>query len=160
MREILFRGKRKDNGEWVEGIPIKTHIGTFIVFEENPHYCGQYGYMEICELAMVDPATVGQYTGLKDMNGKWIFEGDVVRIVRAEWGFDGMTTDYRTELGAIAYDNWGMIGLVVDKYKGTPVWSDFFQVCALTDRVYDWSFEVIGNIHDNPELLEGGDSNG
>ena len=167
MREILFRGKRLDNGEWVEGWLTyryrydqqskKEILGSVI---DYPHKLTIEKTIGTCICsAKVDPATVGQYTGLKDKNGKRIFEGDVVRIERAEWGFDGMSTDYRTELGAIAYDNWGMVGLIVDKYKGAPVWSDFFHVCGLTDRVHDWSFEVIGNIHDNPELLNGGADN-
>jgi hypothetical protein len=53
MREILFRAKSIQTGEWIEGIPIKTHLGLFISFEENPHYCSQYGYMEIDDILMV-----------------------------------------------------------------------------------------------------------
>lgn len=153
MREILFRGKRLDNGKWVEGAfcpndcddPFGPMVyKPSIIKLGDP--CDGFWFA-------VDPETVGQYTGMTDKNGKRIFEGDIVRIERAEWGFDGMSTNYRTEQGVIAYDDWGMVGLVVDKYENRPVWSDFFHVCGLTDRVHDWSFEVIGNIHDNPELI-------
>lgn len=138
MREILFRGKRTDNGEWVEGIPIITHIGTFIVLEENPHYCWQYGYMEIDELAKVNPDTVGQYTGLTDLHGVRIYEGDVVKV----------TDDY----GETDFSDGGVGD--VGFYDG--LWYVSGEVNnGLNDLTKVYYVEVIGKIHDNPELLEG-----
>ena len=142
MREYLFRGKRTDNGEWVEGIPIQTHIGTFIVYEENPHYCSQYGYMEISELVMVDPATVGQFTGLMDKHGKRIFEGDILEErIRTRPGSDGKPR-WRTRKYIV---NWEFAGfsLVAIGAKGKP-----------SRLINIWP--VIGNIHDDPELIKGG----
>ena len=152
MREILFRGKRVDNGEWVEGslLDYKPH------YKWTAIYClcdNDDGMLEMYRHD-VNPSTVGQYTGLKDKNGKRIFEGDVIKIEHSDYAFDGMSLGYRTEQGMVAYDSMGMIGIVVEKYKGENVWSDFFHVLGLTDRIEDWYFEVIGNIHDNPELLE------
>lgn len=153
MREILFRAKRLDNGEWVEGfllkIPCAIQIG-----KRSPWYIdvppkhpedkdGRYN---------VDPATVGQYTGLLDKNGKRIFEGDVVRIEHDDWSFDGETIDHRVEEGFIDYDGSMTIGLVVGQYNGIAVRSPFFHLLALTNQIEDWSIEVIGNIHESEPL--------
>ena len=102
----------------------------------------------------VDPATVGQFTGLYDKNGKKIFEGDVVRIEYEETNYFGSLPARRTEQGVIGYDSLGALGAIIEYYNGVPVWTDFFGVLALTDRIQNWSFEIIGNIHDNQELLE------
>ena len=124
MREILFRGKRKDNGEWV--------YGNYAVTDNNEkqHFIFQNKAFEF----EVDPETVGQYTGLTDKNGKKIFEGDIVERL-----WLGEKHIYR-----IYYDN------DIASFIGTDIYSERF-----TTFDYDaCEFEVIGNIYDNPELLE------
>ena len=145
MREYLFRGKRIDNGEWVEGDIHKNIDFTKAHIHPNGERVRSFEII---------PETVGQFTGIYDKNdkkGKKIFEGDVVKavIVRDLGG----GTENREETGVIAYDQIGMIGLVAE-YAGTiPVWSDFFQELTLSCCINDFWFVVIGNIHDNPELM-------
>ena len=138
MREILFRAKSIEYGDWVEGIPIKTHLGLFICYEENPHYCSQYGYMEIDDIVRVDEETLCEYTGLTDKNGNKIWENDIcdriekypeiVKMNMGDWTLD-YSYLFRSEYGR-DYCNLGF-------YAGE-------RNCV----------QVIGNIFDNPELLE------
>lgn len=146
MREILFRGNRTKDGEWVYG-----NYGFNDTFTEEKHYIFQNKAWEYS----VVPDTVGQFTGLTDKNGKRIFEGDIVEATIIRIMGDGEET--RKEIGMIAYDGIGMIGLVVERYAGHNIWSDFFQELTLSGCIFDFGFEVIGNIHDNPEWLEVGE---
>ena len=131
MREVLFRGKRTDNGEWVKGYLYITHTGA--------HEIGSYDAEINIERLTFDviPETVGQYTGLTDKNGKRIFEGDIVSLVK----HDGLI--YKVVYVPCRYElvnSKGVNCFVLDIYKSENI-------------------EVIGNIHDNPELL-GGENNG
>lgn len=128
MREILFRGKRIDNNEFVHG---------------SLYVCGRKDGK--CEIANYDrhlnierfayevlPETVGQYTGLTDKNGKKIFEGDIVK------------------------NEYGYIGLIVMKACSYYI---EWQSGNFSNDLYVFAdtLEVIGNIHDNPELLKEAD---
>lgn len=132
MREILFRGKRKDNGEWVYGFLCKTysHIPPRTrdaIMHENLPPLPAYSCAEI------NIATVGQYTGLIDKNGTRIFEGD---ILKCSYGTT-CVVEWDKENARFLGFNIGKKGYI--SYVGREPKS-----------------EVIGNIHDNPELLEGG----
>lgn len=167
MREILFRGKQKDNGEWIEGIPIQNKIGIFICYDENPHYCSQYYYMEIQDIAEIIPETICEYTGLTDKNGKKVFENDIVKdttksyggyhehryersgIAVVKHGYHHVTAEDDSLYYGIAY-GWYFDG---DTVRETPV-----QYYGYNEYQDDkrYQFEVIGNIFDNPELLKEG----
>jgi uncharacterized phage protein (TIGR01671 family) len=118
MREILFRGKDKENGKWITGFLVSSkHIGDWVTAWP------------------VDPKTVGQFTGLTDKNGKKIFEHD---IVQAHFRNNHSKQTFRVifDDGMFLFDN---NHVKVPKYD-----------------IY--SMKVIGNIHDNPELLGGADN--
>ena len=127
-REILFRGKRIDNGEWVEGYFVNLWLVNYQRYQPIITDNNAVSYD-------VDPSTVGQYTGLTDKNGKKIFEGDIVAIERG-WN---ETVKYH-----VFFDPQicGFIGDSIN-YIGFTTFGD--------DGI---NMEVIGNIHDNPELLE------
>lgn len=142
MREILFRGKRIDNGEWVEGAFLNDRDGAFYICPavSDITYGDNGNRRRIGCWYKVDPATVGQYTGLTDKNGKRIFEGDVVREV---WG----ESVYYKKL-AVSMDS--------ERCGWFPfACGDGCGCCE--DEVLEPTYaEVIGNIHDNPELLKEG----
>lgn len=148
MREAIFRGKRVDNGEWVEGAYC-AYDSKFdydkAQFEPNVVYAPSIiAYDDGCLWYRVDPTTVGQYTGLKDKNGKRIFEGDIVFAKDDIWGSpfaDGIK-------GKVVYCETAFF--IEPKNVMDTQW--LFNECA--------DYEIIGNIHDNPELLEGGANDG
>lgn len=138
MREILFRGKLTDNGEWVEGYYVETL-----------RYNNQHWIWAGKEYVAVDPSTVGQYTGLTDKNGKRIFEGDVFRYDSA--GVKG-----------VAVVAFGEYSFGADRAKNNVgfyanwISPSIYYRQDLCFWVYIRGVEIVGNIHDNPELLEGG----
>ena len=137
MREILFRGKRMDDGEWVEGYLVKAVGGECMILPVTTEHCGG---AEFSEGYHCDPTTVGQYTGLKDKHGKRIFEGDVVK-----------TSDVTHE--DVIQIPGELFAIELRKGCWTMVCGQNWDFLETNNRYV----EVIGNIHDNPELLKGGE---
>ena len=125
-REILFKAKRKDNGEWVEGDAIHEPIGMSIRHEKNG----------MSVRVPVDPDTICQYTGLTDKNGKRIWENDICIIE------DG-TLDEEDGCFICKWDDYAARYIL----DGNGLIADF-------DNVDTRYVEVIGNIFDNTDLLE------
>ena len=135
MREILFRGQRVVNDVWGYGSLIEYPDGdTFI--------CGTTNFSDVLEKFEVIPKTIGQYTGLTDKNGTKIFEGD---IVAQDWyDYNEPSDDSFGEVLFCGYDCSFSV-LDINKDGIVPLGR-----C----HAYHWEVEVIGNIHDNPELLK------
>ena len=140
MREILFRGKRVDNGEWVYGWYCQSFsngkVRTYIILPVLHYAIDGLVYMEVI------PETVGQYTGLTDKNGTKIFEGDIVEIVTVD---KKENRKFVVEIGECLETNEEVCCYAVyHRFFGTPITFPINHI-DLT--------EVIGNIHDNKELL-------
>lgn len=136
MREILFRGKDTETGEWLYSMTISRYYYNDVeVFSYYIYYIGH-------SYATIDAKTLGQYTGLTDKNGKKIFEGDIVKAKQGK----------AEDIATIGFENGVfMVYPVFGKIYERNVWEYWHN---------DWDLEVIGNIHDNPELLKGGADNG
>ncbi len=130
MREILFRGKRTDNKEWIEGSYIKSVVKACPFDYITPSYP--------TKPTQIYAITLGQYTGLIDKNGKKIFEGDILefpdRLVEVFW---------HTHFGC-----WDSNFLKYTNKENGRV--------NMSPISWGGNSKVIGNIHDNPELLKGG----
>lgn len=134
MREILFRAKRKDNGEWIEGsLVCYRDIVSIIVYDEQYYD----NYRELPSFRVI-PETVGQYTGLTDKNGVKIFEGDIVEYL-AEY-----SSIYSRTEKATVHRNDSTGAFCARNRLGTD------YILGVFNEV-----KVTGNIHANPELPEG-----
>jgi uncharacterized phage protein (TIGR01671 family) len=125
MREILFRAKRKDTGEWVEGFYFESFTEIPYIMTLHDHILGMTEFYE------VDPATVGQFTGLLDKNGKRIFEGDIVKAHDAYKQYSEPNHEFT---GAVEFDNASFLINQDD--------------CVKHYRWMDYECEVISTIHD------------
>lgn len=150
MREILFRGKRKDNDEWVEGDLIQIPCGVKFIVNNKFGVCidgnGNFINTEAPFVCEVIPETVGQFTGLTDKNDNKIFESDILETE----GPDG--ADYQDVVHFGRFnddDNHG------NEYIGFYVKSGNYITSLLEMPLGKHNYcYVIGNVYDNPELLE------
>lgn len=134
IRDIIFRGKRVDTGEWVEGLPYYRYDSFF----------GKYRlHIQLQRIKpkvdfVIDPETVGQYTGLNDKNGNKIFEGDIIKAKLMGIYCVPEIAEVDFQRGA-----FGLKWYVGDTKKFTRLDTDYLP-----------TLEIIGSVHDNPELLE------
>lgn len=131
-REIKFRGKRKDNGEWANGYYTIDSNDRHVIWSKNENW-------------EVPPESVGQYTGLKDKNGKEIYEGDILQSKRVS----GVAQIYYSEFH-LAF-RYGFFPFSYPPAK--PMLKDLFLGGYLY-KLGTKAHEIIGNIYENPELLK------
>ena len=130
MREILFKAKRKDNGEWVEGLPGYDINGKITEIEV-------YKKVFDCRIYEIDPNTLCQYTGLTDKNDKKIWENDILKAHLDE--------SYPQDI-TYAKIIWSKCRFCINENHSSNI-----ETLEKRDAEY---FEVCGNIFDNPDLLE------
>lgn len=148
MRELLFRGKRVDNGEWVEGFYVHLLPG-----KGRNSYRIYAGYAETDfgdfypDWYEIDPATAGQYTGLT-ANGKRIFEGDIVKLIdsRFRYSYAGVVCFYE---GSFCIKLKGFREEIFHRIGEKEKWQEMGASGTLT-----YQYEILGNAYDHRELLE------
>lgn len=151
MREILFKAKRRDNGEWVEGYYYKMCETTYAFaedYEKNPalvhHYIlfermTDWGMPNQMYQTEVDPSTPCQYTGLPDKYGRKIWQNDIVKYL------DEITGKYKTDIV-----EWNETHAAFVRLHKSEMGLQYLFI----DEAVANKCEVIGNIFDNPELLK------
>lgn len=137
MRTIKFRGKASHNGEWLYGDLINIHGEYHILGEDDMREDGHHVTQDSDRPTWVEPDTIGQFTGLLDKNGKEIYEGDIIQFTKG-WKRKSKTDEWQKD---------NQIAEVI--YFGAEF--NIAQIASCSDVI-----EVLGNIYDNPELLEGG----
>lgn len=155
MREIKFRGKGGITDSWLIGSLVTCKDGAII-------------YGGFLNEGAVRPETVGQYTGLKDKNGKEIYEGDIIHIkeftneaFHVDFSSDdmrqlslddckgGLLLEYKC---IISFTDGNMMAKMISKVDCELYTSSFFGDMRYSQPIFE--FEIIGNVHDNPELIK------
>ena len=140
MREVKFRGKRLDNGEWVYGYYVFDAAQNIHQICTNHKGSCNASYDYLHEVYLVDPSTVGQFTGLRIENDVDVYEGDILRsevveggeclLFRVFWLYDGWCAEENYDFQGNKEKRWVPLAFCVERGS------------------------VIGNIHDNPDLME------
>lgn len=142
MREILFKAKQIDNGEWIEGSLIDLDIDSGYCYIVQPYKKASILpiiFLITDRMKLVDPETLCQFTGLCDKNGKKIWENDIVLVIYENRYYE------KKELstGRIVFIRGAW-------YIGGKVWNELYAI----DEDAIFQVEIVGNIFDNPELLQ------
>ena len=166
----IYKAKRKDNGEWVEGVAIFADNKAFILNNAKVEFIKGFNENRLnFVLVEVIPETVCRCTELKDKNGKWIFEGDILKQKTTKefakfnsfkWELYGIVTfgNYDYNQGEAGYCS---VGWYIAPLKSIAIYPKDYLVGDIQPGLNQedilrsiYPMEVIGNIHDNPDLLE------
>lgn len=145
MREILFKAKRIDNGEWAEGYYTECNGKTFIGIDIFEVFC-----TPVIRWFEVDPKTFCQFTGLCDKNGKKIWESDIISYQRDNDDCPFPNKNTKKRFGKVFYQGFrSTFAIGMGKNGSRSINDDLWKYVQNGNRV-----EVIGNQFDNPELLQ------
>ena len=143
-REILFRAKQLDTGEWIHGIAFPHDDGSCTMFSQHP----MDGAVEGRE---VDPESVGEYTGMRDKSDRRIFDGDILEKISAYVDLQGREVGGAlVERYVVEWDEMRWIQRQVYSSRG----SIERRLMPIREALLCRFYEVIGNIYDNPELMQ------
>jgi uncharacterized phage protein (TIGR01671 family) len=158
IRTIIFRGKRVDNGEWVYGYYIKAdhHWHSHGIHEDwiVARATQNGGWFTVQNRHAVIPTSISEFTGLYDKNGKMIFEGDIVKILYTDWISQPLEDTRSLEEYLDSLTKKGVVDFA--PYVGWYLKNGKYDLSIISGT--HGYIEVIGNIHDNPELIGGGEN--
>lgn len=145
MRDIKFRGKGVADDEWYYGDLIQSCLGTAWIITEDYTTATEDITLNTCASPQIKQNTLGQYTGLHDKNEKEIYEGDIL-LAPVWFGSLKCVCIYQQENQVSSIQGFGLYS-----------YDTYFQKYRTLVESDEWDeFEVIGNIYDNPDLLEKG----